>query len=151
MDRFASVDDALDFAMAEEQKAAEWYASLASFATGPGMRAVFEQFAAEEKGHRAKLESVKAGRGLLPAARRVTSLSVTDYMSPRDASPGMSYQDALLVAMQKEKAAYRMYSDLAAASGDDRLRELFLSLAREEANHKLRFELEYDIFVTPEN
>lgn len=151
MNRFPSVDDALDFAISEETRAAEWYASLASVATGAGMREAFEQFAAEERGHRAKLEDVKAGKGMLAAARRVAELSATDYMSPRDVSPTMSYQDALLVAMQKEKAAYRMYSDLAAASGDPRLRELFLSLAHEEANHKLRFELEYDTFVAPDN
>lgn len=151
MDRFASVNDALDFAISEERKASEFYTQLASRVKGPGMRAVFTQFSAEEASHRARLESVKAGKTLLAAERRVKELSVTDYMTPRDTSPEMSYQDALLVVMDKEKAAYRMYSDLAAAAGDAALRELFLSLAHEEANHKLRFELEYDTFVTPEN
>ena len=151
MDKFASVDGALDFAISEERKASEFYTQLASQVRGPGMRAVFTQFAAEEAAHRAKLEGVKAGRALLSSERRVKELSVTDYMTPRDTSPEMSYQDALLVVMQKEKAAYRMYSDLAASAGDAALRELFLSLAHEEANHKLRFELEYDTFVSPEN
>lgn len=151
MDRFATVNDALDFAISEETKASEWYASLASVATSPGMRAAFQQFAAEERAHRVRLESVKSGKALLAAAKSVTALSVTDYMSPRDVSPGMSYQDALLVAMQKEKGAWRMYTDLAAASGDAALKTIFLSLAGEEANHKLRFEVEYDTFVTPDN
>jgi rubrerythrin len=151
MGKFGSVDAALDFAISEEQKATEFYTRLAREASGPGMRAAFQQFAAEEVAHRARLEGVKAGKTLLAAGRKVTELSVTDYMVPRDTSPAMSYQDSLLVAMQKEKAAYRMYSDLAAASGDAALQGLFLSLAHEEANHKLRFELEYDTFVTPEN
>ena len=46
--------------------------------------------------------------------------------------------------MKKEKAAYTMYLDLAGAAPSSELKNLFLGLAREEANHKLRFELEYD-------
>jgi rubrerythrin len=151
MQKFASVNDALDFAIQEEIKANEFYTRLGAEASGSGMRKVFEQFAAEELAHRHKLEQVKAGKTLLSAHRKITELSVTDYLVSRESSPVTSYQDALLLAMQKEKAAYRMYSDLAASVGGGEMEALFHSLAQEEANHKLRFELEYDTFVTPDN
>jgi rubrerythrin len=151
MEKFASVNDALDFAIREENKAHDFYTRLGAEATGPGMRKVFEQFAAEELQHRLKLENVKAGKALLSARAGILELSVSDYLVSRESTPVTSYQDALLLAMQKEKAAYRMYSDLAASVSGGELEGLFISLAHEEANHKLRFELEYDTFVTPDN
>ena len=53
--------------------------------------------------------------------------------------------------MKKEKAAFRMYSDMAAAVEDDELKRTLLALAQEEAKHKLRFEVEYDECVYQEN
>ena len=63
----------------------------------------------------------------------------------------MDYQQALILAMNKEKAAFRMYTDLAAAAPEEGLRNTFLALAQEEAKHKLRFEIEYDEEVMSEN
>ena len=53
--------------------------------------------------------------------------------------------------MKKEKAAFRLYSDLAAKTDDANRKETMLGLAQEEAKHKLRFEVEYDEFVLTEN
>ncbi len=39
-----------------------------------------------------------------------------------------------------EKAAFRLYTDLAAKTDDPELQKLLLDLAQEEAKHKLRFE-----------
>ena len=63
----------------------------------------------------------------------------------------MDYQEALVVAMKKEKKAFKMYIDLAGATDDTNLQTVFMSLAQEEAKHKLRFEIEYDDFVMTEN
>ena len=63
----------------------------------------------------------------------------------------MDYQQALILAMKKEKKAFKLYLDLAASCGDDNLEQIFLALAQEEAKHKLRFEIEYDDFVMTEN
>jgi rubrerythrin len=59
----------------------------------------------------------------------------------------MTYAEALILAMKKEKAAYRLYTDLAGVAEAEELTNLFLSLAAEEAKHKLRFEIEYDDHV----
>ena len=63
----------------------------------------------------------------------------------------MDYQQALVVAMQKEKMAFKMYSDLAETVDDENVKNVFLSLAQEEAKHKLRFEVEYDEHVLTDN
>ena len=61
------------------------------------------------------------------------------------------YQQALIAAMQSEKASFKLYNDLAEAADKPEIKEVFESLAIEEAKHKLRFEIEYDDTVLAEN
>ncbi|UCE61993.1 MAG: hypothetical protein JSU63_09735, partial [Phycisphaerales bacterium] len=74
----------------------------------------------------------------------VLDLKVGDYLEDATPSADISYRDALILAMKAEKAAFRLYSDLASTTDDANLRAVLLGLAQEEAKHKLRFELEYD-------
>ena len=63
----------------------------------------------------------------------------------------MDYQHVLILAMKREKAAFKLYTDLAAAVDDAGIKAAFESLAQEEAKHKLRFEVEYDDNILIEN
>jgi rubrerythrin len=63
----------------------------------------------------------------------------------------MSYQEALIVAMKKEKSAFKLYSDLAKIAPTGDMKDLFNGLAMEESKHKLRFEIEYDEYVLKDN
>jgi len=148
MMQWNKIDEVLDFAISEEEAAAEFYTSLSKRAGHPSMREVFEGFAREELGHKAKLLDVKAGEAVVGAKGAVLDLKVSDYLVDVEPRPDMSYQDALIVAMKKEKAAFKLYQDLAALVQDDKMKTLFLSLAQEEAKHKLRFEVEYDDLLT---
>jgi len=148
MREWKSIRDALDFAIKEEEEAAAFYGRLATRATDPAMRLVFEGFAREEMGHRERLVSVKQGGNLEPSAKTVTDLKLADYLVDVAPTPDMDYQQALVVAMKKEKAAFKLYSDLAAAAPDEKVKAVFRALAQEEAKHKLRFEVEYDDMMT---
>jgi len=138
------LNEILDFAIEREQEAVDFYTDLAGRMGSRAMRDVFAQFAQEERGHKAKLQAVKAGKRVLIAARPVADLKLADYLVAEEPGPDMDYREALLLAMKREKAAYRLYADLAAETPDAELRETFLALAQEEAKHKLRFEIEYD-------
>ena len=151
MDSFKTVDHALDFAIGEEEAAQAFYDDLASRVTQPGVKEVLLQFAEEERGHKLKLLDIKSGQKLLSAEKEVTDLKIGDYLVEADATGDVEYQEALIIAMKKEKAAYVMYTNLAAATPDPGVRDVFLGLSREEANHKLRFEMEYDTEVMREN
>ena len=144
MREWISVDDVLDFAIGEEEGAVAFYTALAERAESPGMRKAFQEFAREEMGHKDKLMAVKSGETFNPSDQSVEDLKIGDYLVDIVPSPDMSFQDALILAMKKEKSAFRLYSDLAEVTSDERVRNVFLSLAQEEAKHKLRFELEYD-------
>jgi rubrerythrin len=151
MKTFGSVDEILDFAIGKEEEAAQLYTSLGRQTKKSWMRQVFEEFASEERGHKAKLEAIKDGKLLLPVAAKVMDLKIADYVIDVEASPDLDYQDALVLAMKEEKAAFRLYSDLAALTDDETLRATLLALAQEEAGHKLRFEIEYDEHILTEN
>lgn len=111
---------------------------------------VFESFAAEERGHKTKLEGIKQSKEIQPA-QNVTDLHIADYVVEVEPDPEMDYQDALVLAMKEEKAAFRLYLDLANQVANEEIKSLLLSLAQEEAKHKLRFEIEYDEIVLKEN
>jgi rubrerythrin len=149
--QFDSVDAALDFAIQNEQDASDFYTELASKMEKPQMKQTFQGFAAEERGHKAKLEAVKKGKMAKLSKDKVLDLKIGDYLVEQQPSANMDYQSALILAMKKEKAAFRLYTDLAGSTDDEGMRELFLGLAQEEAKHKLRFEVEYDDDFLREN
>jgi rubrerythrin len=148
---FGSAAEILDFAIKREEEAYEFYPDLAAKIKRPEMQGIFRQFAEEERGHKAKLQGIKKGKSLLPAEKAVADLKIADYVVADEPSADMTYQKAIVLAMKKEKAAFRIYSDLARSAPSSELKSLFEGLAQEEARHKLRFELEYDSVVMGEN
>ena len=151
MQQWKSVDEVLDFAIGQEQEAFQFYTDLSARMDRPWMSEIFKSFAQEELGHKRKLEDIKIGKKLLPSQSKVLDLKIGDYLIDVEPSRDMDYQQALIVAMKKEKKAFRMYNDLAAVVEDGSLQAVFMSLAQEEAKHKLRFEIEYDDYVMKEN
>ncbi|MHC4867274.1 MAG: ferritin family protein, partial [Planctomycetota bacterium] len=100
MEKFGSVDEILDFAVEKELEANQFYTELAEKMENPAMRKVFQDFAAEEMGHKAKLEAVKAGDYEV-RDEQVASLGIADYVVVGEPQPDMNYADALVLAMKK--------------------------------------------------
>lgn len=149
--RSDSLDRILDYAIARELEASQFYMDLAAMMGTDAMKQVFRDFAREEMGHKAKLEDVKRGEYALdPPEIEIAGPGLADYLVASEPTPEMNYADTLILAMKKEKAAYRLYMDMAAALGSGELAEMFRTLAAEEARHKLRFEIEYDDVVLKE-
>ncbi len=146
-----STEKILDFAIKKEEDAAQLYTDLAAKLDRPYMKKTFEGFAREELGHKAKLLSVKEGKKLVLSDEKVQDLKIGDHLVDVKPAAELDYQQALILAMKEEKAAYKLYSDLAEAADDAGVKELFLALAQEEAKHKLRFEIEYDEQILSEN
>ena len=152
MTDFKSIDDILDFAIKEEQKASDLYASLAARSRNKMIREVFEQFSKEELGHKKKLESIKNGSVVAVSKEKIVDMKIGDYLvEVNKTRDDLTYQESLIIAMKEEKAAFRLYSDLANRTEHSALKETFLMLAQEEAKHKLRFEIEYDDYILKEN
>ncbi|MGM0530828.1 MAG: ferritin-like domain-containing protein [Bacteroidota bacterium] len=151
MREFSTVNDILDFAINSEQESVDFYKNLAENATNEDMREVFNQFAQEEISHKTKIMNIKEGQTYNLPGEKIEDLKVSDYVVSVKPHPDMNYQDALILAMNKEKATFRLYMDLSEKAESEEMKELFLTLAQEESRHKLRFELEYDDYVLREN
>ncbi len=139
--------DIINFAIRNEEDAYKFYTDLAAKMKQPAMKEVFEDFAREELGHKAKLQAIKDGKITPNAVKEVIDLKIGDYLVDIEPTPDMDYQQALIVAMKQEKAAYKLYTCLAAKVSFKDLRDIFLMLAQEEAKHKLRSEVEYDELI----
>ena len=139
-----SLEEILDFAIGEEQAAVAFYTSLAAQTPSADMRLVLHEIADEERKHEARLKQMQA-QGIRPVSGpQVPDLKIADYLVEIKPGPALSYRELLMLAMQKEMAAVRMYTALAGQMTDAGLQQIFQQLAQEETRHKLRFETEYD-------
>ena len=151
MREFKNVDDILDFAIENEQKAVDFYNELAAKTKNIDMRDTFEHFAQEEVGHKAKLTKIKEEKIFTVGTEVIRDLKLSDYVDNVEVTSNMSYQDALILAMKREKSAFKLYTNLASKTSNLALQKLFFSLAQEESKHKLIFEIEYDEVILKEN
>ena len=146
-----TVDEILDFAIDQEQQAADFYEDVAQRAETADMKKMLLDFHDEEKHHKKILQDVKSGEHELTPEQEILDLKISDYLVEVEFSENISYQDALIIAMKKERAAYQLYTDMAAKIPDSNLREVLIGLAKEEEKHKLFFEAEYDEHVLTDN
>ncbi|MCP4453027.1 MAG: ferritin family protein [Planctomycetes bacterium] len=147
-----TMEDVLDSAIVREEQAHAYYTELSASMDDPAMKQAFLEFAAEELEHKAKLEAAKQGEyGLADMTLPIPRLAITENLKEVTPTSNMDYATALSLAMKREKAAYMLYLKLAGEAKSKPLVELFLALAQQEANHKLRFEIEYDDVILREN
>ena len=151
MKNFNYIHEILDFAIGEEQAAVDFYLQLATQSKSRQTKQIFQEYAEEEMRHKANLLNIKESGNFRVPDEKVRDLKIAEYLVDVKPSSNMSYQDALILAMKKEKAAFRMYTVLAGKAEDPSIKATFLTLAQEESKHKLRFEIEYDDFILKEN
>ena len=146
--KLETFNEILDFAIKQEIEAETFYRELAKRVEATSIREILEEFAEEEAMHQEKLQKVKGGEcQMLDGGTPVPNIYIAEFLPEAKTGPNMDLEDALILAMKLEKAAYRFYIDLAVDAPTQELMDLFMALAHEEANHKLRFEIEYDDWI----
>ncbi len=143
MKKLSSMSDVLDFAISGESKAAELYTKMAATAENPWMRETLEGFAQEELQHHKKLKAVRTGRTALER-EGVGDLGLAEKLDDVEPHPDMDFRDLLVFAIKKEDVSQGLYTRLASIFTEPELQETFLKLAEQEAEHKRRFEMEYE-------
>lgn len=134
----------VNLAITKEVEAAQFYEELAASATRPEMGQVFREFAEQEWGHKRRLEELRVEDITEENLQPVPNLRISEYLVEDEPHPGMSFQEALVVAIKREEQALKLYNDLAAQFTDPQMKKLFQFLAGEEAKHKNRLETIYD-------
>src|SRR4030042_5758965 len=110
----------------------------------PGVRKAFEELAAEEEGHKRRLEDFDLKRIDEMALKEVKGLGLSEILEDVPFSPDMSYADLLRMAIKSEEKSQRFYASTAEIVSDPGLKKLLLILAQEESVHKERLEKIYD-------
>jgi rubrerythrin len=141
---FESIEAAIAFAIDKEQEAYDFYTDWSKKLEHEAIRQVFREFAVEELRHRDLLTDVREGKRELKTDREVQDLKITDYFTEVKPSENLTYQDALQLAIQRERGSIELYGNLAGSSGESELKKLFSSLVDEETKHKMRLETIYD-------
>jgi rubrerythrin len=144
MPRLRSANGVLDFAIARELESYRFYMDLAQLATRNEVRHLIHRLAAEEVQHSLHLQAIKEGEVEFASDEQVGRLDIEESLAEVTPRKDMSYADLLVIAMKKEKAAFRLYTNLASIAANRNVRDTLENLARQEAEHKLRIELEYD-------
>ena len=143
MKKISTRADVLDFAIAGETESAELYMKMAMMVENPWMRKTLEGLAEGELEHRQRLKSVKVGRIALNR-ENVGDLGIAETLEYVKPHPNMDYRELLVFAIKKENVSHNLYMKLAVVFPEPELQDTFLKLAKEEAEHKRRFEIEYE-------
>ncbi|MBU1024258.1 ferritin family protein [bacterium] len=152
MIEFNSTDEILDFAIRREEEAAQFYLDIAEKIDKPALRQTFKDFAKEEYKHKAMIQDMKKGKIAEFKEENILNLKIADIIEDVPSlDVDFDYQKVLILAMQREKNAYIVYTFLANATENPDIKNIFKVLAQEEAKHKLFFEVEYDNVYYMEN
>lgn len=146
-----SLQEIIEYAILREEEAYTFYKQVAEMSEKEPIRELFLAYAKEELVHKAKLQKLDIGQVGNVDTMEIANLKIAEHVEEIEPTKDMSYQDALILGMQKEKDAYILYMGLAASTDDPTVKELFNVLAQEEAKHKLHFETQYDEFILKEN
>jgi rubrerythrin len=143
-----SVSEVLKTAIEREIEAFNLYSDAAKGASNAPLRKALEEMAEQERGHRIKLENILAGnvRWAVRVAKTqpATDLRLSDHLEGGSLEPNAGYQDILLFAAKREKAACDFYRGMAELVDDALIQNIFEMLANEELKHKNRLERLYE-------
>jgi rubrerythrin len=149
------MQDVLRTAIQREIDAYNLYSAAAESVDTAHAKDLLKELAAQELGHRNRLESLLAGNVFRVLTRtqqkKFVDLKITDYLTEEPLTTGSDFQDILIVAGKREKASFELYSALSRVSNDPDTTKLFDFLANEELGHKHRVESLYDELVYREN
>lgn len=148
---FKNLTAIINFAISQEQQAADFYRRIGEKETREGTKHLFLQFAGEEDQHRRILENLKSGdAGQVLADYRftwITDIKRSNYVADLAYTPGMPYRDILMLAAKREEKALALYNLLLEKAEDEAARKVFKMLCQEEAKHKLALEGTLDAYM----
>ncbi len=147
----SSVKGVIEFALEKESESEALYQMLARQADSKRAAEIFNNLAADEGEHHKALTHLNPDHLDRIDVKDVADLKISDYLREVSHSPDMTYQDILVFAMKSEEHSHNLYRGLVEHTQDPELKRIFELLAKQEARHKLKLEVEYDDIVLKED
>jgi len=140
MEQFSSIEAVMKRAIQIEIEAEALYINAAASVKDEAAQQRLLEMAAQERGHKTKLEDALAGN-VRWAIRRskaepVQDLRLSDHLTGGSLEPNADYQDILLFAARREKTAYEFYKAMGEMVDDKLTQNLFEMLAAEDTPTK---------------
>jgi rubrerythrin len=132
--------DIIKQAIANEVEARKFYDDAAKTLTDPHLKKLFTTLAEEEKTHRDILTKIYTSNTMDRYFSESRDYKVAETVDEPELSMTMKPADAFALAMKKEEAAMKQYTEMAEMCDDDGKRQVFLDLAAMERDHKLKME-----------
>lgn len=148
---FRNFKEIIDFAIEREMDEIQFYSELAETMERKNVKQLFRSITLEKTARIIQLENMKE-MGVLLDVESMPDLKIAGTFSDIDfTKTNLSYQEALILAMNKEKEKFILYQELADCTSDVKCKQTFLILANQEARQKLKLEIEYDEFILYDN
>lgn len=146
---FQTIEDIIEFAIASEIEAAEFYEQASENETIRGVAKNLKEYAAEERRHEQMLKNFRDNKTKIAEYQfeKVQDIKRSDYLVELEYRPGMSYVNIMRLAMKREEKAFKLYERLSRATDNPDYAKVFKILAQEEAKHKSYFETLYDDYM----
>lgn len=132
--------DIIKQAIANEVEARKFYDDAARTLKDPYLKNLFTSLAEEEKKHRDILTKIVTSNTIDRYFSESRDYRVAETVDEPNLSMEMRPADAFALAMKKEEAAMKQYTQMADMCDDDQKRQVFLDLAAMERDHKLKME-----------
>ena len=144
--QFATLKDALTYALDKEMNARELYRLFRGTVKDDAAKALLQELADQEMGHWKMIREALDSGSIegVGAKAKGRDLQVSDTMVEIELTPDSSPQDIMVFATQMEKKAMDFYGGLLDQYRGTDLEALFSRLAREEMRHKEILEKEYE-------
>ncbi|GAB6909868.1 Rubrerythrin [Desulfosarcina cetonica] len=127
-------------AIANEVEARKFYEDASNTLKDPYLKKLFASLADEEKKHRDILTKIYTSDTVKTYFSETRDYKVAETMDEPALSMDMKPADAFALAMKKEEAAMKQYTEMANLCDDAQKRQVFLDLAAMERDHKLKME-----------
>jgi rubrerythrin len=151
---FLSTKDILVFALSKELASAQFYRDIGSRMPNSSTQALFGVLLKNELEHveTIRLEIQKMGYTVEAELEKVPSdYEWQERLEMDDAASEMSFTEALVLGIQKERAAFRLYTQLLGQTQSAENEQILLELAEEEMRHVLQLEHEYESITRHRN
>ncbi len=148
---FVTLEEVIKFAVQREETAVQLYTEAAKKTTSIAARKMFEEFAAEEMGHKKVFSQMDLAKAEQFRASQVRDMGISKYLVDIELKPDMTYPEILQFAIKTEENAYQLYKAAAEGTDDPQLKKTLEVFAAVELGHKKRIETIYDERVLTEN
>jgi len=145
----------LDQAIRFEEDAYQFYTKAKAMVKRSHIKGTLQDLAKQEVKHKQRLQALREGNTetiiAMPRQGKIEDLKLAEYLVPRPLDENASFQDVLIVAMQREKSSHDFYSTMAGIAEGAEAKSLFQFLAEEELVHKNKIESLYDEVLYKDN